>query len=218
MPIDFRPRVSSAPPYDVPRWEPEPDAPDFSQFERQDQIEQLTLRKLGLPALGLGLRLGSSPPPTYEATSEATTPPPELTSGRQGKRTSGGTGLGAYGLGTLNAGAINGYRNKSNPYGIHQNLYQALGLLNAQMQKAGLGTFSVTDGWRSYAGQVSAKRRKGNLAATPGRSVHGIGAAVDVAATRRQKEWLRQNAPTYGVYFPFFEKEDWHMQLDPRLF
>jgi len=83
------------------------------------------------------------------------------------------------------------------------------------MKAAGLGTFSITDGFRSYAAQVDVKRRKPNLAATPGRSIHGLGLAADIKATRAQKEWLHKNGARFGLYAPIFKKEDWHFQLLP---
>ena len=86
-----------------------------------------------------------------------------------------------------------------------------LGAANAAMKASGLGTFTITDGWRSYAAQVEAKRKKGRLAATPGRSVHGIGMAADLGLTRRQFEWLKENGARFGLQN--LPSESWHWQF-----
>lgn len=97
------------------------------------------------------------------------------------------------------------------PYGLQRPFWDALSKANMAMKRAGLGTFSVNSGYRSYAGQVDAKKRHGNLAATPGSSVHGIGLAADLSLTKKQYEWLKKNGHKFGlVNLP---GESWHWQL-----
>lgn len=82
----------------------------------------------------------------------------------------------------------------------------------------------VTDSYRSYAMQVDLIARKPTLAATPGRSNHGWGKAVDLCdgvntfgtATH---EWMRANAPRYGWFHPAWagqgrvRAEAWHWEF-----
>ncbi|MCQ9367765.1 D-alanyl-D-alanine carboxypeptidase family protein [Brevibacterium sp. 50QC2O2] len=83
---------------------------------------------------------------------------------------------------------------------------------------------SVTDSYRDYATQVSVKARKGRMAATPGRSNHGWGLAVDLGSGissfgSPQHEWMRQNAPRYGWIHPAWARtsgtlpEPWHWEF-----
>jgi LAS superfamily LD-carboxypeptidase LdcB len=123
-------------------------------------------------------------------------------------------GISAYGWN--GATGVKGTRGSAR-YGLQQEFWTALGRANAAMKAAGLGTFGITDGWRSYDSQVSLKKRKPNLAASPGKSIHGLGYAVDISATRRQKEWLNKHGREFGIYAPIFGKEDWHFQLLPSL-
>lgn len=74
-----------------------------------------------------------------------------------------------------------------------------------------------TDSYRSYADQVDVKNRKGDLAATPGKSVHGWGRAVDVNGEEAQA-WMRRNGAKYGWIHPEWAKpggsnpEAWHFE------
>ena len=81
----------------------------------------------------------------------------------------------------------------------------------------------VTDSYRSYGAQVDVFRRKPSLAATPGRSQHGWGLAVDLCggAERFGSEahsWLKANAPSYGWIHPAWaglggsRPEAWHWE------
>lgn len=80
-------------------------------------------------------------------------------------------------------------------------------------------TITVSDSYRSYAGQVAAKASKGNLAATPGRSKHGCGLAVDIGSGR---EWIQQNGERFGWIWPTWARrpedggskyEPWHFEF-----
>lgn len=85
----------------------------------------------------------------------------------------------------------------------------------------------LTDSYRSYAAQVDVARRKGiygvrqpngrlGLAARPGTSNHGLGAAVDVnlQASPGASAWLRANASRFG--FRTIPREPWHWEYKPR--
>ena len=90
---------------------------------------------------------------------------------------------------------------------------------------ASLGTtLCVTDSYRDYAAQVDVFRRKPNLAATPGRSQHGWGRAVDLCGGVQQYGspayvWLKQNAGGFGFVHPDWAEPDgtkpepWHWEF-----
>lgn len=76
----------------------------------------------------------------------------------------------------------------------------------------------LTDSYRSFAQQVSLKRRKPRLAATPGKSNHGWGLAIDVAS-QEARRWIQQNGEEFGWYWPEWARpggngpeEDWHFE------
>lgn len=84
----------------------------------------------------------------------------------------------------------------------------------------------LTDSYRNYATQVSLKRRKPHLAATPGRSNHGWARAIDFGGGINkfgtvQHNWMRANAPLYGWYHPTWARkngskpEAWHWEYAP---
>ena len=65
-------------------------------------------------------------------------------------------------------------------------------------------------GLRTYSAQVKIKQRKPNLAAPPGTSMHGWGAAVDLGVgnfSTEQYKWLFLNAPTYGFHNPYWAQD-----------
>ena len=93
----------------------------------------------------------------------------------------------------------------------------------------------ITDGLRSYAGQVKAKQKwialgKPGNAADPGTSNHGFGVAVDLAAPgilpiefgSETFKWLSANAPRYGWIHPAWAREGgskpepWHWEWKNR--
>lgn len=79
-------------------------------------------------------------------------------------------------------------------------------------------TIAVTDGYRSFDSQVDVKRRKGWLAATPGRSMHGWGIAVDFDTRVTDFAWLREHAGAFGWIHPAWAQpggskpEPWHWE------
>lgn len=94
-------------------------------------------------------------------------------------------------------------------------------------------------GYRLYDVQVEFKAKYGKNAATPGRSPHGWGLAIDFALTNKgsggvragsyEAEWLEKNASRFGFY-PYLAKkgrkrfddgsyryeENWHWTFDPN--
>lgn len=83
---------------------------------------------------------------------------------------------------------------------------------------------SVTDSYRDYQTQVVLKRRKGRMAATPGKSNHGWGLAVDLGGGINsfgsvQHEWMRANGPHFGWIHPAWARssgslpEPWHWEF-----
>ena len=84
----------------------------------------------------------------------------------------------------------------------------------AAADKVDLG---ITDSYRSYAAQVDVKRRKPNLAATPGKSNHGWGLAFDMSFGSNMNtpgfKWMQQNAAKYGFKGPLQRPfEPWHWE------
>lgn len=133
------------------------------------------------------------------------------------------------------AGAWGGHRNGRIPASAMCELESAPGhMLRCDAQKAfdrlsyayraRFGSpISVTDSYRDYDTQVILKRRKGRMAATPGRSNHGWALAVDLggginAFGTAQHSWMRANAPTFGWVHPGWARqtgslpEAWHWE------
>jgi len=84
----------------------------------------------------------------------------------------------------------------------------------------------VTDSYRDYAGQLDVFRRKPALAATPGRSQHGWGLAVDLCGGVESfgtgaHRWMRANAGRFGWVLPDWARpggskpEPWHWEYRP---
>ncbi|MGN8247184.1 M15 family metallopeptidase [Cellulomonas soli] len=82
---------------------------------------------------------------------------------------------------------------------------------------------TVSDSYRSYAGQVLCKRTKGSLCAAPGTSNHGTGVAVDLGGGiegfgTAQFVWMSRNAAAYGWVHPAWAEaggskpEAWHWE------
>lgn len=236
----YAPRTSTPEPVSVPRWDDEPTEFAFDSLladyqpgtfaEREDVAAQMPELDLGLPGLQLslsGLGMGLAKSPEWQSRFQKA---PEYTSSNakdilsrinaleksgggafSGKK-GGGYGLSAYGY-SGNSG-VKGTRGTAQ-YGLNAKFWDALGAANAAMRAAGLGTFGITDGWRSYESQVDLKKRKPGLAATPGRSVHGIGLASDLRFTPAQAKWMQANASKFGLIVPMPGKEPWHVQWDP---
>jgi hypothetical protein len=86
------------------------------------------------------------------------------------------------------------------------------------------GPLCVTDSYRSYAGQVSVYERRPGYAATPGRSEHGWGRAVDLCGGVQRYgsdayAWMKANAGRFGFFHPAWAEpggskpEPWHWEF-----
>lgn len=95
--------------------------------------------------------------------------------------------------------------------------------LNAAFRKAFGRNLDVTDGYRSYAEQLSVAATKGGLAAVPGTSNHGWGQAVDLSGGiesfgTAEHAWMVANAGKYGWKHPAWAQaggskpEAWHWE------
>jgi hypothetical protein len=96
----------------------------------------------------------------------------------------------------------------------------------SQLHKQTVGTFlCVTDSYRSYPEQVAVFASKPTLAATPGRSQHGWGLAVDLCGGverfgTAEFAWMSENAPAFGFEHPAWAEpggskpEPWHWEFN----
>jgi len=83
---------------------------------------------------------------------------------------------------------------------------------------AGAGIdLTCTDSYRTLAQQIQLKQLKPAWSATPGRSIHGWGFAVDVSIGRPPKPfgasvlaWLQENGPPNGWFLGRPKDEPWH--------
>jgi len=80
----------------------------------------------------------------------------------------------------------------------------------------------LSDSYRTLSSQYATKRSQGWLAATPGKSVHGWGLAIDLCrsdASGYTKSWLEENGRTWGWINPGWAKsskwEPWHWEYLP---
>lgn len=100
---------------------------------------------------------------------------------------------------------------------------EALEGLNAAFRERFGANLSVSDSYRSYAGQVACRAAKGSLCAAPGTSNHGMGVAVDLGGAVQtfgtpQHQWMRENAPAFRWTLPEWARangskpEPWHWE------
>lgn len=101
---------------------------------------------------------------------------------------------------------------------------QASNAFNAMEQaysKVFGGGIPITEGFRSYQGQVDAwnrYQRGGPMAAKPGTSMHGKGIALDLGgafqnANSAQHKWLQRNGAQFGWYWIGKQYgEPWHWE------
>jgi hypothetical protein len=224
-------RVSTPEPVNVPTWSDGQPAGSVDYGGLLEAFSAANAQQTPAPGpqVGGGLYLpGLSLAPSQEwgaAYQKQATPQQDLAAqlakmlktqgGGFGGARGGGMGLAAYGWkGTTGLAGSKG----SAKYGLQPQMWSALSAANAAMKAAGLGTFGITEGWRSYSGQVAAKARwtqkgKPQNAATPGRSVHGIGYASDLALSTAQYRWLMANGRKFGLIN--LPGETWHWQLSP---
>lgn len=101
-----------------------------------------------------------------------------------------------------------------------------LELLNDDFKAVFGYDIAMTDSYRSYSSQVVTKANKGYLAATPGRSNHGWGLALDLRGNvakwgTPERNWLVRNGAKYGWISPSWaqpgqgKEEPWHWEFEP---
>lgn len=84
----------------------------------------------------------------------------------------------------------------------------------------------ITDSYRTLSAQRRLYATKPGLAASPGRSNHGWGLAIDLCGSETRSDsvmsWLRANAPVYGWDNPHWARrggsgayEPWHWEYVP---
>jgi hypothetical protein len=145
-------------------------------------------------------------------------------------------GRGPQPLGTCSTGADGSYANGFLPPEMLCPLATAPGQQLARQAAAAFDAMSqahkdetgkylcVTDSYRTYEQQVALFATKPSLAATPGRSQHGWGMAVDLCggverANTFESLWMQNNAPQFGFIHPDWAEpggsrpEPWHWEF-----
>lgn len=100
----------------------------------------------------------------------------------------------------------------------------AFNALSAAFEKANGRPLCVTDSYRSYDEQVAVKASRSKWAATPGRSEHGLGLALDLCGGVDRvgsgaHRWMQSNAPRFGWAHPSWAQaggslpEPWHWEF-----
>lgn len=100
----------------------------------------------------------------------------------------------------------------------------AFNAMSAAYQKETGSALCVTDGYRPYAEQVAVRRQSPGMTATPGKSQHGLGLAVDLCGgvesfAAPAHLWMKRNAPLYGWFHPGWAEpsgsmpEPWHWEF-----
>jgi hypothetical protein len=99
---------------------------------------------------------------------------------------------------------------------LHRAAAAAFGRWRDAARGAGID-LTLTDSYRNFDQQVDLKRRKPTLSATPGKSVHGWGFAVDLSIGMPPKpfgqsvyRWLQDNGPGIGWHLGRPKDEPWH--------
>lgn len=142
------------------------------------------------------------------------------------------TGSGATCEGPVPAGAVNGFLPASALCPLstapgHRLVKAAAAAFDAMSRSfaEAFGTpLCVSDSYRDYQGQVRVFSQKPNLAATPGRSQHGWGRAVDLCGGVQTfgtppYNWLKANAGRFGFAHPAWAEpgssrpEPWHWEF-----
>jgi hypothetical protein len=99
---------------------------------------------------------------------------------------------------------------------LHRSAASAFAQWRALAAGAGID-LTCTDSYRTLAQQKQLKQLKPTLSATPGRSIHGWGFAVDVSIGMPPKgfgmsvlNWLKGSGPTIGWHLGRPRDEPWH--------
>lgn len=96
--------------------------------------------------------------------------------------------------------------------GLHPEMMVRLKAMSEEYHKITGKTINVSDGFRTYQQQTELKQRKGQLAAPPGRSMHGYGLAVDMDTNTAEDLAHRGLFTKYGLTRPI-SNEPWHVEL-----
>jgi hypothetical protein len=120
----------------------------------------------------------------------------------------------AFGNGRLPSEALHEigvYRHR-----LHPSAAAAFAELRGAAAAVGID-LTCTDSYRSIEEQEDLKRRKPSLSATPGKSVHGWGFAVDLSIDLPPRafgqsvlDWLKANGPQLGWFLGRPKDEPWH--------
>lgn len=224
----FKPRVATPSPIDIPRWETEPD--DQTLFDLYDSMATpLQAAEIGqrAPVVNTGFgNLGLKSLDQWrqdsiynQALKDAEAQQAQQVQQTNAFRTEAADSLKSFvgkSMGASSYGArITGLPEQrgSAPMGFQPAMWNALQGIFSEMEKAGVGRPGITDGWRSYDAQVALKKKKPKLAATPGRSVHGLGYAADLDLTPAQQRFMEARGAKYGL--GRLSNEPWHWQLSP---
>jgi hypothetical protein len=100
----------------------------------------------------------------------------------------------------------------------------AFNAMSIAYQRHSGSALCVTDGYRSYAEQVAVKKARPGLAATPGKSKHGLGLALDLCGGVQSfgspaHLWMKRYGPLYGWFHPAWAEpsgvmpEPWHWEF-----
>ncbi|MEV1199757.1 D-alanyl-D-alanine carboxypeptidase family protein [Microbispora rosea] len=98
--------------------------------------------------------------------------------------------------------------------------------LNIAYKKRFGSSMCISDSYRNLSEQQSIYYRRPGFAATPGKSNHGLGLAVDLCGGVQnfrsvQFNWLEANSKRYGWIHPDWSYhspfEPWHWEYDPKL-
>ncbi|WP_169983529.1 D-alanyl-D-alanine carboxypeptidase family protein [Microbispora sp. H10836] len=98
--------------------------------------------------------------------------------------------------------------------------------LNIAYKKRFGTSICISDSYRSLSEQQSVYYRRPGFAATPGKSNHGLGLAVDLCGgvqnfRSAQFNWLEANGKRFGWFHPAWAYsspfEPWHWEYDPKL-
>lgn len=222
----YKPRTSTPAPLDVPRWESEtpdyelawleamaPKMPAPGEYAEEAPIGFEKTGKLGLPSLAewRDKAIYDKQVEDYntQLRSQEGAQTALATSAQKSLKGFVGKSMGASSYGARITGLDS--QRGSAPMGFQPAMWNALQGIFSDMEKAGLGRPGITDGWRSYAAQVDLKKKKPKLAATPGKSVHGLGYAADLDLNPQQQRFMEANAQTYGL--ARLSNEPWHWQL-----
>lgn len=136
------------------------------------------------------------------------------------------TGVKAYTKANANNGKLPGAALKKLSWdpteALHVNAAPPFEALNKAYKRRFGRNITVTDSYRTFAQQVATKAIKGNLAATPGTSLHGLGIAVDLGGGINnwgsvERTWFVENAPKFGWVSPSWaqksgKNEPWHWE------